>query len=399
MPTETTTRSAASSSPPAKRSPSARSVADDPPRSALQPDVDAQLRQGGPQDARRRRVELALHQAVDEVHDRDRAALRRDAARGLQPEQPAADHGGAPRPARGRGPDGLAVLRAAERVHARQVDARRSAASAAASRWPGPGCRRPARSRRRARTPRTGARPLDRRPSAQLHVVVGVPLRRAQLAGCAGPRRRRGSPTGERGRTAGAGLGADQRERDLGCALAHASQTACPAMPPPTMRIVAHAAWCGRAVSLPLVGCFHPMKAWEGRGSAARGRCTLDRRSRRTPSRPAWCARPGRRCAARPGGSRPHGAHPDGVAGAQHRGGSSATARRRAARVQQRVGDRSAAAQQVGELARRAGVADQHAAGQAVAVEHEPAVHAAARVAVDDLVLPPATAPAPVPPA
>ena len=124
MPIETTTRSASSSEPSVKRRPWARSgpmicwVLRSSSTSMLQ------ARERGGEQRRGAGVELALHEPVEQVHDGDRAALRGDPARGLEAEQAAADH----RRATGiagerRAADRVAVLGAAERVHAGQVDA------------------------------------------------------------------------------------------------------------------------------------------------------------------------------------------------------------------------------------------------------------------------------------
>ena len=59
-------------------------------------------------------VELAVHQPRAEVDDGDRDAAVGDRARGLEPEQPAADHDGAPR-AVGAAADGADVVAGAER--------------------------------------------------------------------------------------------------------------------------------------------------------------------------------------------------------------------------------------------------------------------------------------------
>ena len=89
---------------------------------ALQHDLDAELLDARRQQCRRALVELALHQAVHQVHDRHRAAARREPVCGLEPEQPAADHGGARGAVRG-GKDRVAVLGAAERMYALEVAA------------------------------------------------------------------------------------------------------------------------------------------------------------------------------------------------------------------------------------------------------------------------------------
>ena len=62
-------------------------------------------------------VELALHQPLAEVDDGDRDAAVGDRARGLEPEQAAADHDGAPR-AVGAAADGADVVARAERDRA-----------------------------------------------------------------------------------------------------------------------------------------------------------------------------------------------------------------------------------------------------------------------------------------
>ena len=62
-------------------------------------------------------IELAFHQAVGEVDDGDRDPAVRDRTRGLQPEQPAADHDRSSRPVRAAA-DGADVVAGAERRRA-----------------------------------------------------------------------------------------------------------------------------------------------------------------------------------------------------------------------------------------------------------------------------------------
>jgi hypothetical protein len=59
---------------------------------AIEQHLDAERAQRGRQQRGGARVELAFHQAIDQVHDRDRTAERGHAARGLEAEQAAADH-------------------------------------------------------------------------------------------------------------------------------------------------------------------------------------------------------------------------------------------------------------------------------------------------------------------
>ena len=154
---------------------------DDRGRVALELDRDVEVGEGGGQQRAGAGVELALHQAVEQVDDGHRAALRGDAARRLEAEQAAADDGGVLRAADRRRADRLAVLGSAERVHARQVDA---------------GDRRHQRLRAGREDELVVGEVLavvevddtrlgvDRRhPAAEheLDVVVGVPLRRTQL--------------------------------------------------------------------------------------------------------------------------------------------------------------------------------------------------------------------------
>ena len=61
-------------------------------RAALEQDLDAERLHRGREQRGRAVVELALHQAVHEVHDGHRAAERREPVGGLEPEQAAADH-------------------------------------------------------------------------------------------------------------------------------------------------------------------------------------------------------------------------------------------------------------------------------------------------------------------
>ena len=91
---------------------------------AVELDVDVQAAQGGSEQGAGAGVELALHEAVEQVHDGDRGALRGDPARRLEAEQAAADDGRALDPL-GRGEaDGVAVGGVAEGMHAGEVDAR-----------------------------------------------------------------------------------------------------------------------------------------------------------------------------------------------------------------------------------------------------------------------------------
>ena len=97
--------------------------ADDRRRVALELDLHVERGERGREQRAGTRVELALHEAVEQVDDGHGAALRGDAARCLEPEQAAADDGRVLRAAGGRGADRLAVLGPAEGVHAGQVDA------------------------------------------------------------------------------------------------------------------------------------------------------------------------------------------------------------------------------------------------------------------------------------
>jgi hypothetical protein len=90
---------------------------------ARQQHLDVQLGHAAGEQGRRRRVELALHEAIHQVHHCHRHALRDQTARGLQPQQPAAEHAGAPHAPAG-GEDLFAVLRGAEDVDAGLLDAR-----------------------------------------------------------------------------------------------------------------------------------------------------------------------------------------------------------------------------------------------------------------------------------
>ncbi len=85
----------------------------DPLRVALQQDLHAERLDRGREQLRRSVVELALHQAVHQVHDRHVATERRQPVGGFQPEQAAADDHGA---FAGVGFERLAVLGAAEHV-------------------------------------------------------------------------------------------------------------------------------------------------------------------------------------------------------------------------------------------------------------------------------------------
>ena len=75
---------------------------DDRGRVALELDRDVEIGERGRQQRRGAHVELALHQPVEQVDDRHRAALRGDAASGFEPQQPAADDRGVLRAARCR---------------------------------------------------------------------------------------------------------------------------------------------------------------------------------------------------------------------------------------------------------------------------------------------------------
>ena len=88
-------------------------------------------------------VELALHQPVGEVDDGDRDPAVGDRARGLQAEQPAADHDRAARAVRAAADRAHVVAGAERRSRAR---CRRSAAGTRASRWRGRARRRRAAS-------------------------------------------------------------------------------------------------------------------------------------------------------------------------------------------------------------------------------------------------------------
>ena len=220
IPIDTTTRSASSSEPSVKRRPWARSG----------PMICCVLRSNSTSMSRplQRRgeqragagVELALHEAVEQVHDGDGAALGGDAARGLEAEQAAADDGGALDPALGGGEaDRVAVGGVAEGVHAGEVDARD---------------RRHERLRAggedelvvaqlvdvvEAEHAALGVDPRDHPADDELDVVVLVPLRRAQLQRLrilAADEDLR-QPDAVVGRRA---LAADQRDRDVGVALA-----------------------------------------------------------------------------------------------------------------------------------------------------------------------------------
>ena len=210
------------------------------------------------------------------MHDGDGTVLRGDAAGGLEAEQAAADHGGAGRGLRRRPPaDRLAVLGAAERVDARQVDARGSAASAAASRW-----RAPARGRRasppsRPTRPSPGRIHCTQRPSrtstplsanhsgGRSCRVAGV-LARDEDLGQAHPVVRQ------------RGLAADQRDRDVGIALAHGLADGLPGDAPADDDDACGAGsdpwkvmrrWWPRPVSLPFHPCFGTMNGG-ARGSS-----------------------------------------------------------------------------------------------------------------------------------
>ena len=89
---------------------------------ALEQHLDAERLHRRRQQRRGAGVELALHQAVHEVHDGRRAAVLGDAARRFEPEQAAADDDRSPR-APGGERDRRAVLGAAEHVDAAQVGA------------------------------------------------------------------------------------------------------------------------------------------------------------------------------------------------------------------------------------------------------------------------------------
>ena len=187
---------------------------------ALELDVDVQAAQRGREQRAGARVELALHEAVEQVYDGDRAALRGDAAGGLEAEQAAADDGGALDPALGGGEaDGVAVGGVAERMHAGEVDA---------------GDRRHERLRAggedelvvaqlvdvvEAEHPALGVDPRDHPADDEVDVVVLVPLGRAQL------QRLRILAADEDLRQPHAvvrrhALAADQRDRDVGIAFA-----------------------------------------------------------------------------------------------------------------------------------------------------------------------------------
>ena len=115
------------------------------------------------------RVELELHQPVGEVHDGDVDAELAQPARGLEPEQPAADDDGGLR-ARRRAADRAHVGERAERVDVRAVE---------------PGDRR---------QPRRGARGQHELVVGDRRAVGELELARAQVDRAA-PRRRAGAST------------------------------------------------------------------------------------------------------------------------------------------------------------------------------------------------------------
>ena len=168
------------------------------------------------------RVELALHQAVHEVHDRDRAAERGEPARGLEAEQAAADDRGAPCAAR-RGGDRRAVLGAAEDVDAVQVDARDRRHERVASRCRARRGRSAAPCRRRAsQRPRRVER-ATRVPSAHVDAAVLVPARPGAAAASSASRSPASSvPRARRGRRAGAARAQTSVSGTCGVALADA---------------------------------------------------------------------------------------------------------------------------------------------------------------------------------
>ena len=177
MPAATTTRSAS------MRSPSANST----PSTLPLPTIAFVLRPSSTRTpsarsccaaARRRGVHLPLHQGVHQVHDRDVAALHLEAARRLEAEQPAADHGRL-RAAAGRA-SSARVSSSVRNARRRRDRARRSAASTRSCRW-----RAAARRRRDAAVGRRD-RLLHRidvgdpRPDAQLDAVLAIPVERVQ---------------------------------------------------------------------------------------------------------------------------------------------------------------------------------------------------------------------------
>jgi hypothetical protein len=91
-------------------------------RGVLEADVDAERLDRRGKHGRRRRVELALHEPVDEVHHGRRAPALGQRVRGLEAKEPATDDRGVAR-APGVREDRRAVGRVAEDMHARRARA------------------------------------------------------------------------------------------------------------------------------------------------------------------------------------------------------------------------------------------------------------------------------------
>ena len=166
----------------------------------LEPHVDAERRERREQPRAGRRVELALHQPVDQVHDGDLRPAGERAAGGLQAEQPAADHGH-PRPAaRGRA-QRVAVFRAAERHHPVELEPGQRRQQRIRAGREGDGGERAAAPVGEAQRRRPRVHAAHPRAGQQLDALVGVP----RPAAAATPRRRRrraAARTAARGRTA-----------------------------------------------------------------------------------------------------------------------------------------------------------------------------------------------------
>ncbi len=143
-------------------------------------------------------VELALHQPVHRVQHRDAHAAPGQPDRGLEPEQPAADHHGV---AAGRGmPRASAALRPGCDTSARRGDPRRAAAGApAVRRWPAPAGRRRCARQIAARRPAHAIQRRDHRVGPPGDAVGLETLGMVGDQRRARPGRRRGTGSAPRG--------------------------------------------------------------------------------------------------------------------------------------------------------------------------------------------------------
>ena len=260
MPIETTTRSAMQLRAVGEAQAVGAVGADDLLRVAVELDVDVEAAQRRRQQRAGAGVELALHEPVEQVHDGHGAALRGDAARGLEAEQAAADDR--------RALD--AALAAARRIASQSAGSRNGCTPSRS--MPGiggiSGCEPVAMTSLSKRQlvdvvepehAALGVDPRDHAADEQLDVVVGVPLARAQLErlGILAADEDLRQPDAVVRRAA---LAADERDGDVASRSRSASQTAWPAIPPPTMTTprFMSASWATR-VSSACRECFHPM--------------------------------------------------------------------------------------------------------------------------------------------